>query len=611
LRSILKRAEVTVSLRTGRFAFAARAARAIKVGLDAIMSAVEQGLPTSEIERRVRAWIADLALEYGAQLAASDGLSGLLTAQETEGMGPDQATEIDRLLKLALITEAEPAKRALVQAASGTVVRGPAIDRLVAAAAAQMKLAFAPLSPAAKDFRMSVLRNLPALIDASAAMAKGGPIPDAIMAWFQAPAPLPASPEEPALVNAGKPISQLWVSFCSSKVDGNAWKVNERTAAKTTLKLWIEINGDDLLGNYTTLNVEEFRSVYRKLPSDYYHDKQWKFVYETSGVRALADFVKPTDTKLTDAKTWNKHLSRLNECWRWATEKGQAIPKGVPSIFEGFFIPIPKNRIGRRMKIALRAKYDDQQIRKMLSAPLFLGCRSQRRWKESGNLVFRNHRYWMILLGLLQGMRREEPLILKVKHVKAKKAIWYFDLLDEEIVPLLKDIGSPRWIPLHKDLIKLDFLGARVFGRSPEARLFPEAVSYSQMKRRGDPFGKWFTNFRRSCGIVEDKYDFHSARHSVVSRLLDEGVPEAHVEELCGHEGEERRSELSTYDHGRRLKILQEAIDKLELPVDCAAMREAVLISDRFDPSAANPPLDDPAIVPKPRKRGPIADLEK
>ena len=130
------------------------------------------------------------------------------------------------------------------------------------------------------------------------------------------------------------------------------------------------------------------------------------------------------------------------------------------------------------------------------------------------------------------------------------------------------------------------------------------------MKRMGDPFGKWFHNFRRSLGIDDEKLDFHSMRHTVVSRLKDAGVPAAHVEEICGHEGEERRSELSTYDHGRLVGILKQGIDRLVLPVCWSDLIQAMLNSDRLDEFAAHPRLDDASIVPKRRRTGGVSSAE-
>lgn len=602
LRFALKKAEVVLSLRTGRFADAARAAREIRVGLDRIMSSLDNGLAPAEIEERVRAWIAGLAIEFGQQMAAHDGLSGIMMEQEIDMMGPEQGTEVDMLMKFVVAMELEKAKTALTRAAA-SVPSSPVIERLVSVAARQMRLEVVNGSLESKAFRQSVLRNLQVLVDAAIAMAHGEPIPDRIMSWMPRSAPVGAEtrPRE-ELINEGKAISALWDSFCDSKKVGGEWKANEIISAKSTLNLWIRVNQDKPLCEYTTLDVEKFRKVYRSLPSDYYHNKKWKRIYEEKGPVALSEGAKPAGTVLTNAKTWNKHLSRLNECWKWGAEKAQALPREFPSIHAGFFIKIPKNKASKRVQQELRGRFSQDQLEKIFSSPLFLGVRSKSRWKERGVVVFRDHRYWMVIIGFLHGMRREEPFILKVRHVKELRGIWYFDLLAEDIAPLLKDVGSPRMVPLHKDLIELGFLDARVHNRDPDVALFPEAVSYSELKRKGSPFGQWFLHFRRSLGIDDEKLDFHAARHTVVSGLLDKGVPKSHVEEICGHEGEERRSELSTYDHGRLLETLKLGIDKWSLPFEPANLIQAVLNSDRINPSAANPRLDDPAIVPKPRR---------
>jgi len=64
---------------------------------------MEQGLSLGEVERRVRAWIARLTIEFQTKIVENDGLSGLLSASETEAMGAEQATEIDRLLNLTIL----------------------------------------------------------------------------------------------------------------------------------------------------------------------------------------------------------------------------------------------------------------------------------------------------------------------------------------------------------------------------------------------------------------------------------------------------------------------------------------------------------------------------
>ncbi len=567
-----------------------------------MIAAADQGLTPVEIERRVRAWVAGLAVQFGDRIATSDGLSGMLTPQEVDHLGSEQSAEIDMLMKFVMATELEKAKKALVQAASGAP-SSPIVEQLVEAAAIQMNFGVPEGTREAKIFRQSVLRNLQTLIGASVAMAHGEPMPDEFVAWTQLPTSVAPDHGTTTLINGDKPLSELWDKFCASKVDGNEWKRTETVSARTTLTIWIKINGDKPLQEYTTLDVERFRKVYRSLPQDYYHKKEWKRIYETDGPVRLSEVTKKEGTILTSAKSWNKHLSRLNECWKWGAGKAHALPRNYVSIHEGFFIKIPKDRTNKRLKQDRRARFNETQLKLILSSPLFFGAKSKSRWKKPGVFVFRDHRYWGVLIGLLHGMRREEPFVLKVRHVKSKNDIWYFDLLDPEVIPLLKDVGSPRMVPLHKDLIELGFLELRVWGRNPDDALFPEALSHSEMKRAGGPFGQWFLNFRRSLGIDDEKLDFHSARHTVISGLLEAGVPESHIEEICGHEGEERRSELSTYDHGRLLETLKDGIDKWVLPYELPSLIQAVIHSDYIDPKAANPRLDDPSIVPRPRRK--------
>ena len=69
LRKAAGKSEMTLSLKTGRFDSAVRAARTIRTGLDSIMVASDQGATHVDIERRVRAWIGRSALDYDTRSA--------------------------------------------------------------------------------------------------------------------------------------------------------------------------------------------------------------------------------------------------------------------------------------------------------------------------------------------------------------------------------------------------------------------------------------------------------------------------------------------------------------------------------------------------------------
>jgi len=576
------RGEMTVSLRTGRFDSAVRAARAIRTGLDSVMEAADQGASYVDIERRVRAWIGRSPLDYETKIAINDGLSGSFSAEEAQTMGADATAEMDCLFRFVGMMDREVAKSAAVRAAAG-LISDPKLDGLVEALAQDIGFEVQAGSHTAKLVRRASLRNFPNLLHHRDAADLGLLLPDQVLNSVQ-PSPPVSTPlvESRSAQGDALPIRGLWDSFCDSKIDGGEWKRAEKVAARSTLKLWLQSEGDNPISQYCVTNVEHFQKVLRGLPDDYYHNKQWRDIFDKQGTLALYDAAKAVDCTHMSPKTFNKHLSRLNEFWKWAAAKGAALQSSTPSIFAGSFVKVQKNRIGRRLRLELRRKFEEHEIATLLASPTFVGARSARDWKTTGTLVVPDHRYWITLIGFLHGMRREEPIVLKVRHVKQRAGIWYFDLLDDEIVPLLKDLGSPRHVPLHKDLLDLGFIDARVAGRRPESALFPEAESHSEIARHGDPFGKWFLNFRRFHGVDDEKLDFHSVRHTVISRLLDAGVPENHVEEICGHEGAGRRSEIAAYDHGRLLGILKSAIDRLIIPIDLSALKAARQNSEKI-----------------------------
>lgn len=593
LRPFLNQSEVIISLRTGRFEHALRKARAHRSELDRIMSAIEQGMSQEEIEKRVRAWVATLALDYDRILALNDGLTDIFTDQEREAMGLEQSQEMDALAKFLIGNETRKAGEVLSRIVAG-LDKGPEAAGLLATACVeQLGLNLQSLEEE-KLLRRSVLRNMKFFIEAIESARCGLPLQKEIYDWREAYAgTFKPTKQVPVLKRSGTVMTELWDAFTSSKITGLEWRKTEVDAARTSMKLWISALGDSSLEQYSPADVEEFRTIFLGLPYDYYHSSAWKKTYETRGIKEVFERSRSVECERTTPKTWNKHLSRISELYKWASKQGEALPADAKSPCEGFFISIPKKRRGRRgLTSEARRPYTNEEIAALLNTPTFLGSRSYTRWKFPGELVFRDHRYWLVLIGLLHGMRREEPALLKVKHVKLDHGVWHFNLLDGELRDQLKAIGSPRLVPLHKCLLDLGFVEARVAGRNPEARLFPDAVSNSIRGRRADPFGKWFLNFRRHFGLRDEKLDFHSFRHTVATALLNAGVPKAYVEELCGHEGDARESVLAVYDHGRILTDLKLYIDKFSPPVDVEALNEARRRSDLLNRSAAWPRLD-------------------
>jgi hypothetical protein len=69
--------------------------------------------------------------------------------------------------------------------------------------------------------------------------------------------------------------------------------------------------------------------------------------------------------------------------------------------------------------------------------------------------------------------------------------------------------------------------------------------------------------------------DLHSFRHNFCWQLIELGVPQAHAEEVSGHQSEARKTAFANYDKGRSLTVLKEAIEKLKRPIDLPRLIQA------------------------------------
>lgn len=177
------------------------------------------------------------------------------------------------------------------------------------------------------------------------------------------------------------------------------------------------------------------------------------------------------------------------------------------------------------------------------------------------------------------------PASLKVRHVAkcAETGIWHFDLMADDL--RLKDTGSARLVPLHANVLELGFVEERVIGRPDGDMLFPEAIRQDAAGYHGAYFGDWFGRFCDWLGAPSNN-DFHAFRTTFINRLLGAEVARHFVDELAGHESSQRRSVQEQYDRGLSLPMLKSFIDRLVLPIDVAALKEAARRYGRVDFSA-------------------------
>lgn len=333
------------------------------------------------------------------------------------------------------------------------------------------------------------------------------------------------------------------------------------------MTLWLDIVGDKPLGDYVKADAAAFRRTVAQMPKDYHRNKRWRGKSIPDMIRAAnaADERAKDETKRIariEIKTVNRHLSVLRNIWKWAPSQGH-LPQDYENIFAGLHVTQKKSKSAIRKE---RDMWTTEMVRKLFATPVWTGCRSRGRRGEPGPHIFRDWKFWVPLIGAHSGMRREEVCALKVKDVKREESVWHIDLHKVDFP--LKTEGAERYVPLHQTLLDIGIIEDLVAGRKNQEYLFPDLKPSAIHDKRGDPFTKWFTPYRKKFKLYDPKIVFHSFRHSVGTLLSNVPVHEPWIEEITGHESEQRRSELRRYNKGILLQNLKQSIDQLDYGLD-------------------------------------------
>lgn len=219
------------------------------------------------------------------------------------------------------------------------------------------------------------------------------------------------------------------------------------------------------------------------------------------------------------------------------------------------------------LKEAARNSYSRPQLQRIFRAPLYTGCEDDERgFATPGPNVVRRSRFWLPLVALFTGMRLEEILQLTADHVRADEKGDPFLIVSPDM--RVKTKNSYRQVPLHRELVKIGFMGLVTEAQDrPGKELFAD-VPPGLDGYRSSVFSKRYATFLRSLRLeeTERKVTFHSFRHTFRDQLRR---PEANpdlVRELCGHS---RGREVSTsYGDGTPAHVLRPMVDAIDYGVD-------------------------------------------
>lgn len=333
--------------------------------------------------------------------------------------------------------------------------------------------------------------------------------------------PIPGAPFDPADLTAPSflTVGEAVERFKAQK--RNEWVEKTRKDYERCLGWFLELVGERRpLVSLTAEDFREYRDLLGKLPAN--ASKFAQFAGKT-GVQ-IAAAAKGNQRGLAP-KTAQKYLDNAKGFLNWCVD-------------ESYLDKIPAPRRSKIAKGDLseqkRSPFTIEQLKIVFSTPQHLGCQTVGWRYRPGDIVIKDAKYWVPLLGLLTGMRLGEIVQLAVTDIKHENGIPYIDVNKEENDKRLKTASSARYVPIHPALVQLGFLDFVRGFRKGGGRIFPE-IKPGADGYYSNNFSKYFAIHLGKIGLTSKQLTFHSFRHNFTDSLVHVGVGDMLVKALLGH----------------------------------------------------------------------------
>lgn len=310
-------------------------------------------------------------------------------------------------------------------------------------------------------------------------------------------------------IPVGPLLSETITEFVRAKRVQDKWTEKTEKEYKAVFELFVRLIGDIPLAEIDDSVVIKYLETLKKLPANMNKSPVYvgKHIEEILSMNPIPMAVR----------TVNKNIERVSSLFKWA---------------------IGKKRYAITYNPATGMSLDESGTKKRLpfTNPELIALFSG---KEYTARKFENpYAYWLMPMGLLTGARLGELCQLYLVDFVDHNGVACIDISDEEAGQRVKNENARRLVPIHSLLIELGLLDyVKLLRDRGEERLFPE------LNERRDGFAQaasnWFQRYKKKCGIL-DRYTkvFHSFRHTFISALLNDEVPEIAVGQIVGHEAD-------------------------------------------------------------------------
>lgn len=336
----------------------------------------------------------------------------------------------------------------------------------------------------------------------------------------------PATGARREVAKPGETIMEIFEIFASENPRGVA--KDRVDQCRRDIGTFVELVGASFpIAKITKTEVRDWKQLLVKYPVKATETKAFAGMNIQQTVKANEEVGKPV---LAD-RTVNRYLSSLGAFLSWAVNNGYLDKNPT----EGLML--------KKEAKAPTLPFKTEQLVTLFNSPWFTGCQSADEWRnvaKPGNVLIRDHRYWVPLIMLFSGARPGEIGQLAVTDVRQEHGHWIMHITTEgdetEEGKSVKTAGSMRVVPVHPELIRLGFIRyheKRV--KEGGAALFPGAVRNARGQMMADEsraFGRYLTKIGLKQGRGLSLYSF---RHGATDALRRAGFLDQQFGFILGH----------------------------------------------------------------------------
>lgn len=346
-------------------------------------------------------------------------------------------------------------------------------------------------------------------------------------------------------------------------VTGTGWQADMIKENANSRGLFLEWLGDKRVDRYRRSDIAGFSAMLQSLPA--LRGKKYKGTLKDLVALTTAD----PSVAVLRPKSVKKHMDNLSTFFSWCVDQGYIEANPAAGVYKFKRATLRSDD---------RAEWTAEQLRTLFSSPIFQGAKSEHYRSEPGEVVVKDSRYWLPLLGAFHPVRLEEIAQLRLIDIQTERGIVFLDIRknlpnepDDGFPPRkIKTKAAKRRMPLHPIVLELGFMDyVQEKRRQNTVVVFDDLIPRGTASRFGYSMTKKSSSYLKANGIVG--VSFHSFRHSAISALGRAKVDLLMLQQLSGHG---KSGETGTYFKGHFLEAAAEAIAQIRYDgIDAAFIR--------------------------------------